>query len=79
MMSIALQELESFTHFAQEKLSEGESNLSLEDCVRLWRQQTERDSTLDDIRQGQTDLEAGLAQPLAEAFDDVRRQLGLVR
>jgi hypothetical protein len=43
-MSIALQELESFTHFAQQKLSKGESNLSLEDCVRLWPQQTERDA-----------------------------------
>lgn len=78
-MSVALQELERFTHFAQQKLGEGESRLSLEDCVRLWRQQTERDATLDDIQQGQADLEAGLAQPLAAAFDDVRRQLGLVR
>ncbi len=78
-MSIALQELESFRNFAQQKLSEVESNLSLEDCVRLWRQQTERDATLDDIQQGQADLEAGLAQPLAEAFDDVRRQLGIAR
>ena len=79
MMSVALQELESFTSFIQQKLSRDESNLSLEDCVRLWRQQTERDALLDDIRQGQADLAAGLAQPLAAAFDDVRRQLGLVR
>lgn len=78
-MSVALQELESFTSFIQQKLSRDESNLSLEDCVRLWRQQTERDALLDDIRQGQADLAAGLAQPLAAAFDDVRRQLGLVR
>ena len=78
-MSVALQELESFTQFAQQKLSEGESNLSLEDCVRLWRQQTECDAMLDDIQQGRADLDAGLAQPLSAAFDDVRRQLGLVR
>ena len=78
-MSVALQELEHFTHFAQQKLSANETHLSLEDCVRLWRQQTERDATLDDLRQGRADLEAGLAQPLAAAFDDVRRQLGLVR
>ena len=78
-MSVALQELESFTSFIQQKLSRDESNLSLEDCVRLWRQQTERDALLDDIRQGQADLAAGLAQPLAAAFDDVCRQLGLVR
>lgn len=78
-MSSTLQELESFTHFAQQKLSVNESTLSLEECVRLWRQQTERQATLGDIQQGQTDLAAGLAQPLAEAVDNVRRQLGLVR
>ena len=72
-MSVALQELESFTNFVQRKLSGDESNLPLEDCVRLWRQQSERDATLNDIQQGQADLAAGLAQPLAEAFDDMRR------
>ena len=78
-MSIALQELERFTHFAQQKLGTSESNLTLEDCVRLWRQRTERDATIEDIQQGRADLEAGLVQPLAEALDDVRRQLGLVQ
>lgn len=78
-MSIALQELERFTHFAQQKLGTSESNLTLEDCVRSWRQRTERDATIEDIQQGRADLEAGLVQPLAEALDDVRRQLGLVQ
>ena len=68
-MSVALQELESFTSFIQQKLSRDESNLTLEDCVRLWRQQSEREATLDDIQQGQADLAVGLA----ETFDDVRR------
>lgn len=78
-MSSTLQELESFTRFAQQRLSLGESNLSLAECIRLWRQQMERDATVEDIQQGQADFEAGLAQPLAEAIDDVRRQLGLTR
>ena len=78
-MSTTLQDLESFTHFAQQRLGANESNLSVEDCVRLWRQQTEQQSLLDDLQQGQADLKAGLAQPLAAAFDDVRQQLGLVR
>lgn len=78
-MSTALQDLESFTHFAQQRLGTNESNLSLEDCVRLWRQQTEQQALLDDLQQGQADLEAGLAQPLAAACGDVRQQLGLVR
>jgi hypothetical protein len=77
-MSTTLQELESFTHFAQQRLGAAESDLSLEDCVRLWRQRTEHQALLNDLRQGQADLEAGLVQPLAAAFDDVRQQLGLV-
>ena len=63
-MSVTLQELERFTHFAQQKLGTSESTLSLEDCVRLWRQQTERDATLDDIQQGRLDLEAGFGSYL---------------
>lgn len=78
-MSSTLQELESFTQFARQRLVANESGLSLEDCVRVWRQQTEQQAVLDDLRQGQADVEAGRAQPLAAAFDDVRRQLGIVR
>lgn len=78
-MSSTLQELESFANFAIQKLSQNESNLSLEECIHLWRQQTERQAVLDDIQQGQTHMSTGLAQPLADAFEDVRRQLGFVR
>lgn len=76
-MSIALQELDNFTHFAHQKLAAGDANLTLEDCVRLWRQQREQQATVEDIRQGRIDYEEGLAQPLAEVFEDVRRQLGV--
>ena len=78
-MSSTLQELESFTQFAHQKLSERESNLSLEECIHLWRQQTERQGVLDDIQQGLEDVRTGLTQPLAAAFDDVRRQLGIIQ
>lgn len=76
-MSHALQELASFTDFAQRQLSGRDSTLSLEDCIRLWRRQSESQATIADIRQGQADFEAGLSQPLAEAVDEVRRRLGL--
>jgi hypothetical protein len=78
-VSSTLQELESFTNFAHQKLSQGEANMSLEECVQLWRQETERQGLLEDIQQGKADLNAGLAQPMAEAFTDIRRQLGFVR
>jgi hypothetical protein len=75
-MTNALQELHSFTQFAQKKLSESDATLSLEECIRLWRQQVEMEETVEDVRLGRKDFEAGLAVPLDEAMADIRRQLG---
>ena len=77
-MSTSLKELDNFTQFAQNALAVGEANLTLEDCVRLWRQQCEQQSTVDDVRQGLEDYDNGLAKPLDAVFDDVRRKLGVV-
>jgi len=76
MMSSTVQDLERFTHFAQQKLSE--SNLSLEECLALWRQVVERQELLDDVRQAEADLAAGLGEPMDEVFEQVRRKLGLL-
>ena len=49
--------------------------------VRLLRQQEETEDarTLAGIRQGLEDMRAGRTQPLAEAFDDIRRDLNLAQ
>ena len=39
--------------------------------------QREHDETVEDIRQGLRDYEDGKSQPLAEAMDDIRSELGL--
>lgn len=39
--------------------------------------QRERESALAGIREGLADVEAGRVQPLAEAFADLRKELGL--
>ena len=48
-------------------------------AVRLLRQQEEAEEArvLEGIRQGLDDMRAGRAQPLAEAFADIRRDLNL--
>ncbi len=48
-------------------------------AVRLLREQEEavEARVLDGIRQGLEDIRAGRTQPLAEAFDDIRRDLNL--
>ena len=41
--------------------------------------QREYDETVQDIRQGLKDYEAGKSQPLAEAMEDIRSELGLAK
>ena len=41
--------------------------------------QQEYDETVENIRQGLRDYEDGKAQPLAEAMDDIRSELGLAK
>ena len=53
---------------------------AIEDYRRQWdNEPVEKRALLDDIQRRRADMAAGLAQPLAAAFDDVREQLGLAR
>jgi hypothetical protein len=76
-MSVTRQELASFHQFASEKLDHGGTDSTLEDLLRLWRQEQEYAKTVEDIREGIEDYAAGKAEPLAKAFRDIRRDLGL--
>ena len=78
-MPASIQELDAFTDFVRRQLDAEQVTLSLEDCVRLWREQQEKRASINAILQSMKEDDAGLSQPLAEAFDDVRRQLGIVR
>ena len=76
-MPVTPKELEDFTRFAAERLSQGDSVPSLEECLRQWRVDCEFHETVADVRQSLDDCAAGLTKPLDQAFDDVRRRLGL--
>ena len=78
-MSVTKDELERFHEFATQQLDNGGAQSSLEELVNLWRKQRERAETVDDIRQGSEDYRAGNGQPLTEALDEVRRDLGLLK
>ena len=77
-MSASLQELDEFTVFVRKRLDAAQANLSLEECVRMWREQQDQQESVRGILQSAKEDEAGLSQPLTEAFDEVRRQLGIV-
>ena len=70
-------ELRDFVQFASSRVQSGDDGLSVEELVRQWRQTTEFAQTVADVRQGITDAAKGKAQPISEAFADVRRKLGI--
>lgn len=70
-------EAEEFHRFITAYIESGDSETSPENLLKLWRDgQQDRAETIDDIGQGLQDYENGKAEPVSEAFDDVRRQLG---
>ena len=76
-MPISKSELDDFIRFATGKLDSEEEPASLEELLTQWREQCEYAATVDDIRQGLDDINAGKGQSVADAFRDVRHQLGL--
>ena len=75
-MPATLEELKSFSQFASERLSLGESLLSLEECLRQWRADRESQEVVADIQQSLDDVANGRVKPVGQVFDDVRRRLG---
>lgn len=70
-------ELRDFVQFASNRVESGEDRLSVEELVRQWRQTSEFAQAVADVRQGIADAAQGNAQPISDAFADVRRKLGI--
>ncbi len=70
-------ELRDFVQFASRRVEGGDDRLSLEELVRQWRLGTECAEAVADVQQGILDDAEGKAQPLSDAFADVRRKLGI--
>jgi hypothetical protein len=68
------EEIDSFSSYARRHSSEVES---LDVLYRRWREQCERDEVVAAIEQGEKDAAAGLGQNVADAFSELRRQLGI--
>lgn len=70
-------ELRDFVQFASRRVESGDDRSSLEELVKQWREAAEYNEAVADVRQGIIDDAQGKAQPLADAFADVRRKLGI--
>jgi hypothetical protein len=78
-MAITQRDLECFSQFAWERLNSGGGVESLAWLVREWEAQREREETIEDIRQGQADIESGLGRPIEEVFAEIRERLGTAK
>lgn len=78
-MPATRQELDSFHRFASKKFDDRGAVPSLEELLALWRQDREYSETVEDVRQGVNDHHAGKGLSLAEAFQEIRTDLGLTK
>lgn len=69
-------DLVSFFDFAVQRASKEEAE-TLEDLVDIWRQERERAAVLEDMEAAFEDEAAGRCVPIEEAFEGIRRRLGL--
>jgi hypothetical protein len=70
-------DLRDFVQFASQRVQRGDECSSLEELVKEWRNDTEYAEAVADVSQGIEDDAAGKAQPIEDAFSEVRRKLGI--
>jgi hypothetical protein len=74
-MPTTIHEIESFTAFAR-RTGLREDGPSLEECLRLWREEQEMEETIADIKAAVKEIEAGQYMSLEEADRQIRQELG---
>jgi hypothetical protein len=74
-MPTTIQEIESFTAFVR-RTGLREDCPSLEECLRLWREEQELEETMESIKRGVADIEAGRVMSIEEAGRQIRANLG---
>lgn len=70
-------ELRDFVQFASQRVTRGEQCSSLEELVQQWRSDSEYAAAVADVKHGMKADAAGKAQPVHEAFAEVRNELGI--
>ncbi len=74
-------DLRAFTGFIEENLSNGGADLTPEEALVHWeienQTEQEREDTLQAIRRGFADIEAGRVRPAREALAEIRRKHNL--
>lgn len=74
-MPMTLEEIEDFTAFAR-KTALKDDGPSLEECLRLWREEQELAETVAAIKRAEQNFAAGRCMSLEEADRRIRIELG---
>jgi hypothetical protein len=73
--------LKAFRDFADEKLSNGGAEMTLDEALSLWEYENspedEREETVKSIRRGLDDMYAGRTRPAEESLRELCRKHGL--
>jgi hypothetical protein len=81
MATDRINDVHAFRHFLDEKLSNGEANLTLDEALGLWEyenaSEAERASTREAISGGLADVELGRVRPFDEFDREFRQKHGL--
>ena len=75
-MNATPETLQDFTAFAQEQIGE-RGECSMRDLFRAWLELREQNEVVTAMEESDADIEAGRVVPVHEAFDAVRKQLGI--
>jgi len=75
-MTITKEDLRDFNRFVDEKLSNGGAE-SLTELAREWEERRDFEKSVADVREGLSDAEAGRVHSVEDAFNQVRKNLGL--
>jgi hypothetical protein len=74
-MIISQSDLDSFHLFASRAIAQRGQGLSFEELVEQWRAEQEREETIESVRRGVEDADAGRVRSLAEVDKAIREKL----
>ena len=75
-MTVNQSDLDSFHHFATNMLAHSDRDFSLEELLKKWRAEREMAETVQSVRRGVADAEAGRTHDLADVDAKIRQELG---
>lgn len=75
-MIVSQSDLDSFHQFASRVIAQRGDHLTFEELVAQWHAQQEREETIESVRRGVADADAGRMHDISEVDATIRGKLG---